>query len=40
MEQNISATSSVEYVSPYKPLSSGFNYEKLGVKPQSVSAFR
>lgn len=40
LEGEISATSSVEYVSPYKPLSSGFNYEKLGVKPQPVSAYR
>lgn len=40
MEEKISATSSVEYASPYQPRSSGFHYEKLGVTPQPVSAFR
>lgn len=40
MEDEISAESSVEYVSEYKPLSSGFNYEKLGVKPRPVADFR
>ena len=34
MESKISSTSSVEYVGPYEPLESGFNYEKLGVVPK------
>ena len=40
MEDKISAESSVDTVSEYKPLSSGFHYEKLGVKPRPVSDFR
>jgi Trehalose utilisation len=40
MEDKISADSSVEYVGEYKPLSSGFNYEKLGVKPRPVSDYK
>jgi type 1 glutamine amidotransferase len=40
MENEISAESSVEYASEYKPLSSGFHYEKLGVKPRPVADFR
>jgi hypothetical protein len=40
MEDKISADRSVEYVSEYKPLSSGFNYEKLGVKPRPPADFR
>lgn len=40
MEKNISAESSVDYVGPYQPLSSGFHYEKLGIKPQPVSSYR
>ncbi len=31
LEERISATSSVDYVGEYKPLASGFDYEKLGV---------
>ena len=40
MEEKISAESSVEYASEYKPLSSGFNYEKLGVIPRPPADFR
>ncbi len=34
LESEISDTSSVEYVDPYAPLASGFDYKKLGVIPQ------
>ena len=40
MEDKISPESSIEYVDDYKPLVSGFNYEKLGVKPRPVSYYR
>jgi hypothetical protein len=40
MEDKISPDSSVEYVGNYKPLTSGFNYEQLGVKPRPVSDFK
>lgn len=40
LEEKISAQSSIDPISPYKPLSSGFNYEKLGVIPQAPSAYR
>jgi hypothetical protein len=40
MEDKISPESSVEYVSEYKPLSSGFHYEKLGVIPRPPADFR
>jgi type 1 glutamine amidotransferase len=40
MEDQIQTDRSVEPISEYKPLSSGFNYEKLGVRPQPVSSFR
>ncbi len=40
MEDKISATSSVEYVGSYKPLVSGFNYEKLGVVPKMPEEYR
>jgi len=40
MEDQISPDSSVEYVGEYKPLTSGFDYEKLGVKPRPVSDFQ
>jgi len=40
MEEKISAESSVEYISEYKPLSSGFNYEKLGVFLRPPTAYR
>lgn len=40
MEKEISPTSSVEYTGEYKPLASGFAYEKLGVIPQAPSAYR
>ncbi len=40
LEGRISATSSVEVVGEYKPLDSGFNYEKLGVKPLPISAYK
>ena len=34
------ADRSVEIVGDYQPRASGFNYLKLGVKPQPASAFR
>ena len=40
MESAITATHSVDIVGDYQPLSSGFNYLKLGVKPQPVSAYQ
>jgi type 1 glutamine amidotransferase len=40
MEESISATRSVEYVGKYKPLTSGFNYEKLGVVPKMPAEYR
>ena len=40
MEKQITATSSVDYTGEYKPLVSGFQYEKLGVIPQKPSAYR
>ena len=40
MESAITATRSVDIVGDYQPLPSGFNYVKLGVKPQPVSAYQ
>jgi len=40
MERQISATSSVEYVGEYKPLASGFQYDKLNVVPRKPAAYR
>ena len=40
MENQIKADSNVEYIGEYKPLESGFAYEKLGVFPQKPSAYR
>ncbi len=40
IEDKISTDRSVEYVDPYKPLSSGFAYEKFGVVPQKPQAYR
>jgi hypothetical protein len=40
MEDKITAESSVDISGVYKPLSSGFNYEKLGVKPQPPSYYK
>jgi hypothetical protein len=40
MEDEISPTSSVEPVGQYKPLPSGFNYEKLGVTPQLPQVYK
>ena len=40
MEDKITPDRSVDYVSAYKPLSSGFNYEKLGVVPRAPSVYR
>lgn len=40
MEKQISPTSSVAYTGEYKPLPSGFAYEKLGVIPQEPAAYR
>lgn len=40
LESSIHATSKVDIVGDYKPLESGFNYEKLGVTPKPVSAYK
>lgn len=40
MESAISADRSVEIVGEYRPLESGFDYGKLGVRPKPVSAYR
>ncbi len=40
MESAITADRSVDIVGDYQPRASGFNYPKLGVKPQPPSAFR
>lgn len=40
LEAAITATRSVDIVGSYSPLESGFNYDKLGVKPQPASAYR
>ncbi|UCF15062.1 MAG: ThuA domain-containing protein [Phycisphaerales bacterium] len=40
MEQQISATSSVEYVGEYRPLASGFQYDKLNVVPRKPATYR
>jgi hypothetical protein len=40
MESSIQATSKMHIVGDYQPLESGFNYEKLGVKPQPVVFYK
>ncbi|HEX5051744.1 MAG TPA: ThuA domain-containing protein [Planctomycetota bacterium] len=40
LEDEISATSSVELQGPYEPLESGFDYAKLGVVPKPPAAYR
>jgi type 1 glutamine amidotransferase len=40
LEEKITPDSSVAPLKDYKPLSSGFNYEKLGVRPQAPAAYR
>ncbi|MDB4142489.1 ThuA domain-containing protein [Akkermansiaceae bacterium] len=40
MESDITAKSNVDYIDAYKPLASGFNYEKLGVIPKPPSAYK
>jgi len=40
MEDRISPTSSVEYVGEYKPLASGFDYDKLKVVPRKPVAYK
>lgn len=40
LENAITATRSVDIIGDYQPLESGFNYEQLGVKPQSVSHYQ
>ncbi len=40
MEDQVDADRSVDYVGDYRPLPSGFNYEKLGVVPQPPAAYR
>ena len=39
MEDRIRADMSCDYVGPYRPLSSGFNYAKLGVRPRPIAAY-
>ena len=40
MEEKIEAESDVRTVGAYNPLASGFNYRKLGVKPQKPDAYK
>ena len=40
MEDQITGSRSVDYVGPYKPLESGFNYEQLGVVPKMPAEYR
>ncbi|MGY8659982.1 MAG: ThuA domain-containing protein [Verrucomicrobiales bacterium] len=40
LESKITGDRSVEYVAPYSPLASGFNYEKLGVTPKLPKAYQ
>jgi hypothetical protein len=40
MEHQISVDGSVDIVGTYEPLESGFNYEKLGVKPRKAEYYR
>ena len=40
MEDSIEAESSVDIVGEYRPLKSGFNYEKLGVRPRKPGHYR
>ncbi len=40
LEDKITATRSVDYVGPYEPLTSGFNYEQLGVVPKMPAEYR
>lgn len=40
IEDKISADLSVEYTSEFKPLESGFNYDKLGVTPHPPAFYR
>ena len=40
LEDSIDANRSVEIVGPYKPLRSGFNYEKFGVQPHKPAFYK
>jgi hypothetical protein len=40
MEDDITPSRSVDVVGSYKPLSSGFEYEKIGVVPKLPSAYK
>lgn len=40
MEDAITPDRSVEYVAPYQPKASGFNYQKLGVHPQRIEELK
>lgn len=40
MEAEIKADSKVDIIGSYEPLASGFNYEKLGVKPRMPAYYR
>ncbi len=40
LDEQIVADRSVDYVGPYEPLDSGFNYAELGVVPRPVSDYR
>ena len=39
MVEKINTKRSVNPIDPYRPLKSGFNYEKLGVIPQKVDYY-
>ena len=40
MEKLIRPDLDCDYVGPYEPLESGFNYKKLGVKPRKPETYR
>ena len=40
LESKITPDRSVDYVAPYAPLASGFNYEKLGVTPNPPKFYK
>ncbi len=40
MESETTSERSVDYVDAYKPLASGFNYEKRGVTPKMTAAYK
>jgi hypothetical protein len=40
LEETITPESSVEFVGPYEPLATGFDYAAIGVVPKPPSAYR